>query len=228
MLKKLAVATLAAMLVAVNAPVAHASAVYYDCSVVAAANSVVSPDTYTGLIVGVAVDTASHTLRCYIRAGGTEVASTPTQGPSPVVVTEALVSFTVPQDSVAQICTELDGVTVSCSEVSVLQVPPQAVVDLLNSVLTTLGDVVTTVYDGLPESLRFFLDNVKPGNVDPLLCPILKALSPGVPGVDITPEGDTTILGEPVWDCPPYGNLGPTTIPYPYVYVMVGSDHSKP
>ncbi|MDQ1438546.1 MAG: hypothetical protein QOK43_2175 [Acidimicrobiaceae bacterium] len=41
--------------------------------------------------------------------------------------------------------------------------------------------------------------------VDPVLCPILGSLSPGVPGVvDIDPTGDTSIAGQPTWDCVPY------------------------
>ena len=41
---------------------------------------------------------------------------------------------------------------------------------------------------------------------DPLLCPVLASLSPGVPGVvDINAEGDVSLAGVPFWDCPPYG-----------------------
>jgi hypothetical protein len=40
---------------------------------------------------------------------------------------------------------------------------------------------------------------------DEVLCPILRTLSPGVPGVvDIDPTGDTYIGGSFIWDCPPY------------------------
>jgi hypothetical protein len=206
--------------------VAHASVVYYDCSVVAAANELVtgSSDTYSGVMFGVAVfdDADSHTLRCYIRINGGEAASTPKESGTVAVRTLGLVTFTVPPDSFVEICTEIDAVTVSCSSVEISQIPPQEVEDLL----TTLEDVVTTVEQTLPESLTNFIDNIKPGIVDPTLCPVLASLAPGAPGVDISPEGDTTIVGDPVWDCPPYGNLGPTRIPPSYVYVMTGSDHS--
>lgn len=41
--------------------------------------------------------------------------------------------------------------------------------------------------------------------VDPVVCPLLAARSPGVPGlVDIDTTGDTYIFGERFWDCPPY------------------------
>jgi hypothetical protein len=41
--------------------------------------------------------------------------------------------------------------------------------------------------------------------VDPLVCPRLAALAPGVPGViDVDPTGDTYVAGTFVYDCPPY------------------------
>jgi hypothetical protein len=47
--------------------------------------------------------------------------------------------------------------------------------------------------------------------VDPLVCPALASLAPGMPGVvDVTPDGDTTVVAYgPAWDCPPYGDLFP-------------------
>lgn len=43
------------------------------------------------------------------------------------------------------------------------------------------------------------------GYVDPVVCPVLAALAPGVPGVlDVDATGDTYVLGELFWDCPPY------------------------
>jgi hypothetical protein len=46
------------------------------------------------------------------------------------------------------------------------------------------------------------------GAVDPTLCPILASRSPGLFGgvVQITPTGDTYVLGNFFWDCPPYGS----------------------
>lgn len=41
--------------------------------------------------------------------------------------------------------------------------------------------------------------------VDPTACPAFAALAPGVPPVGITPEGDVSVAGSLVWDCPPYG-----------------------
>lgn len=40
---------------------------------------------------------------------------------------------------------------------------------------------------------------------DPVLCPVLAASAPGVPGtVDIDETGDVYLTGELWWDCPPY------------------------
>ncbi|HWL37298.1 MAG TPA: hypothetical protein VNQ77_14035 [Frankiaceae bacterium] len=40
--------------------------------------------------------------------------------------------------------------------------------------------------------------------VDPLLCPLLAAASPGIGPVAVAPEGDVSVAGSTVWDCPPY------------------------
>lgn len=41
--------------------------------------------------------------------------------------------------------------------------------------------------------------------LDPLICSVLVELAPGVPGiVDIMSDGDVYIVGEFIWDCPPY------------------------
>lgn len=39
---------------------------------------------------------------------------------------------------------------------------------------------------------------------DQLLCPLLRAMVPGVGPVAIVEEGDVYVAGTPVWDCPPY------------------------
>ena len=40
---------------------------------------------------------------------------------------------------------------------------------------------------------------------DSIVCPIFAGLAPGVPGVvDIAPDGDLTVDGRLLYDCPPY------------------------
>jgi hypothetical protein len=186
MLKKLMFAGVAVGMMALNAPIAHAAVVRSGCGfdTIAQETATGGQDTFTGGAYGYAIfdDQGTHTLRCYVTVDGGEVASTPTGSGTGVVTTAGTVTYTTSSTDV-DLCTEIDGVTTSCGDATLTQIPPQEVIDLL--------------------------DSIEIGIVDPLVCPILASLSPGVPGVvDITPEGDTTLVGVgPFWDCPPYGNL---------------------
>jgi hypothetical protein len=97
--------------------------------------------------------------------------------------------------------TYADGTTEpeDCPGATTLVLPPQQVIDLLDSVFTTL-------------------ENEEIALVDPVVCPVLvtlgQATGGGVPGVlEIRADGDVYTadplgLGiNPVWDCPPYGNF---------------------
>jgi hypothetical protein len=66
----------------------------------------------------------------------------------------------------------------------------------------TVDRLVQEVFDAVFGTVNPLLS----AYVDPVLCPRLAALAPGVPGVvDIDPTGDTTVSGYGlVWDCPPY------------------------
>jgi len=87
-----------------------------------------------------------------------------------------------------------------CEGSMTITIPPQVVLDLLDTIFNTL--------DGL--EVQF---------VDPTVCPLFQQLYTLTGGnvaglVTITPEGDVTIndplgLVGPFWDCPPYGNLFP-------------------
>jgi hypothetical protein len=107
------------------------------------------------------------------------------------------ISFSaLPTDSV-KLCETVayaDGFTSgpTCSESTSLQLPPQVVIDTLNGVFDTLTALEIA-------------------QVDPLVCPQLKAHAGSYPGgINIAPDGDLTVpdpldLGlNPVWDCPPY------------------------
>jgi hypothetical protein len=139
-------------------------------------------DTFTGASSGYVLldDQGTHTLRCYIAVDGSEVASTPTGSGTGSVTTSGSVTYTTSSSDV-DLCIEIDGATTSCGDAVITQVPPQEVVDLV--------------------------ENINIGLVDPLGCPLLAALSPGIPGiVDISPEGDVHTAGSSLRDCPPYGN----------------------
>jgi hypothetical protein len=201
MLKKLMLAGLAVGMTALNAPVAHAAVVRAECGFDAAAQATVTGGgaqaTFTGAAWCVVTfdDGNGHTVRGYITVDGVEQASTPTASGSVVVIAAGQVTYNAPEGSTVDLCTEIDGVTVSCGPADEQQIPPQAVIDLLDTVFATLDSVLIPIEEQL----------------DPTICTLLKAAAPGIPGVvDITPEGDTTVVGVgPFWDCPPYGNLFP-------------------
>jgi hypothetical protein len=61
--------------------------------------------------------------------------------------------------------------------------------------------------DATPDGLLDTVEDLTQA-ADPTLCPILASESPGVPGiVDIDPTGDTYLLGDFFWDCPPYAEV---------------------
>jgi hypothetical protein len=153
-------------------------------------------DTFTGVAYGYAVfpDQDTHTLRCYVTVDGAEVASTPTGSGTVFVTTEGTVTYTTSSTDV-DLCTEVDGETISCGDAALTEIPPQVVIDLLDQVFATLDGIIVPIEEQL----------------DPTICAVLKALTPGIPGVvDITADGDTTVaVVGPLWDCPPYGDLFP-------------------
>jgi hypothetical protein len=64
--------------------------------------------------------------------------------------------------------------------------------------------LVTATAVGVTSTAAFIAPSAA---ADPTTCPILASLSPGVPGVvDIDSTGDVSVLGEWVWDCPPYSD----------------------
>jgi hypothetical protein len=220
MLKKIILAATSVAMLAVSAPISHAAptAVVRDgCGfdTIAQETATGGQDTFTGAAYGYAVfdETSTHTLRCYVTVDGSEVASTPTGSGSVVVTTQGTVTYTTSSTDV-DLCTEIDGVTISCGDATLTEFPPQAVIDqvfdILLQVATIIDDTLAPVYDAINGVLAQ-LDPIERDVVDPIVCPLLASLSGlSIPGVvDITSAGDTSILGEGVWDCPPYGDLFP-------------------
>lgn len=145
------------------------------------------PDTYFGVLAGavVAVDAAtgqpaSGTLRCRVVLDGvTQTSTLPVTGTG-LLTAAATTTYTADETQSVLVCADVTfGATTrsTCAETTASQVPPQEALDLLD---------VTRV-------------------LDPVLCPVLATLAPGVPGVvDVTAQGDVSVLGGKVWDCPPY------------------------
>jgi hypothetical protein len=188
MISRVTVAVAAVALLAAGVPAAHASPPRPGCGfeTVAPAGS----DTYDGAAVGYATfdDGATHTLRCVVWVNGVEATATPVSTGSRLLVTEGLLHYTAGPADIVDLCPEVDGVR-ECHW-SDGQLPPQEVIDALAEVFGLLA-------------------GAEAAYVDPLVCSVLAAIAPGVPGVlDITPAGDTTVAGAgPLWDCPPYGDL---------------------
>jgi hypothetical protein len=174
---------------------AHAAEVRSGCGfdTVAQANVTGDEDAFDGVAYGYAVfdDADQHTLRCYVRVDGAEQASTPAASGTRLVVAGGPVAYTAGYDAIVDLCTEVDGVTVRCED-------PGNSLWFVDPVL----DRVREYYDSLP------IWDQDPGA---LACPVLAALSPGIPGViDIAPDGDTAVSAVGLlWDCPPYGTFAP-------------------
>jgi hypothetical protein len=180
---------------AVPAPAAQAGTVRARCGYDDAISyGIPENNAYSAVLYGVAAfdDLDSHTQRCYVKVDGWEFASTPAGSGTGVVLTYGEVVYTAAYDSVVELCTEVDGVTVRCVTSVETRIPPEWVIDAFDAAWGVVNDAVAAY-------------------VDPVVCPVLASLAPGIPGVvDITAVGDTTVVAYgPVWDCPPYGDLFP-------------------
>jgi hypothetical protein len=102
---------------------------------------------------------------------------------------------------VVEVCTEVtldsDPPVRTCVTATRTQIVPQPVIDALILVIDTLDALLVQIFD--------LINSILIG-LDPTICTnLLVPLGPGVAGVvDILPDGDVYILGEFIWDCPPY------------------------
>jgi hypothetical protein len=159
---------------------------------------------YNGAALGVALfdDGQPHTLRCYVTVDGFEQMSTPTGAGNDLVTTAGQVTYFAPEGAVVDVCAETDGILPSgadttCWPVAETQVPAEQAQDVTDEVAAALLGPADPVLDSA-------------------LCPVLATLAPGVPGVvDVGRDGDTTVLGQPVRECPPYGGPHGTRVPGP-------------
>jgi hypothetical protein len=125
----------------------------------------------------------SAEIGCTLAINSNVIFST-TNGGSVLVTQSSEVFFDVTPDDVLTICTIVD--------------------------YTSNGDPTdTSCYDTYIDDIRNILIDYLNEHVfsrlDPTLCLALKALHPGLPPeVVVTEEGDVYVLGEFVWDCPPY------------------------
>jgi hypothetical protein len=192
------------------------------------------PDVYDGVIFvrTLTMDSyvpplpAAATVTCSLRVDGVE--------PNPsahLAVTGSGVeagiqrtTFTARPEQIVEVCTtihylDLAGATddAFCPQATTLQLPPQAVVDTLDTVFGTVNGILGAVT---------YL-TTRP---DPTLCPVLGAHAGTYGPVTVDGTGDVSgpdplALGlNPVWDCPPYLNGDPQppsspTVVCPYAHV---------
>ncbi len=146
MFKKILTAALAAGALALNAPVALADDPVYDCNFNSVQQETATGQNYEGVAWGYATHPGGGTvsIRCYITVNGSEVASTPTGTGTGAAFTQGRVTFAATDsDNVllwAEVTTD-HGTTNHPYETTHTQIPPQAVLDVLDSVFDTIADV---------------------------------------------------------------------------------------
>jgi hypothetical protein len=179
--KKIALASVALSALAFNAPAAMADEPVFDCNFRSVQQDDATGQNFEGAVVGYVVHTGAVTIKCQITVNGSVVFETETGSGTGAATVSARITFAASDtDSVnlVAVATTEHGEHTKTHETTLTQVPPQAVIDLL--------DMIVIDY------------------VDPALCEVLKSLAPGVGPVVINAQGDVYVNGEPQWDCPPY------------------------
>ncbi len=181
MFKKLLIASLAAGALALNAPVALADDPAYDCGFDSNHQASVTGQNYEGVIYGYVAHAGDNpSIRCYITVNGNEVGAEVTASGANAGANAARVSFAASDTDAVAICwdvTTSHGTTSDCAESTHIQIPPQAVLDALNSVLE---------------------------QIDPTICPVLAGLAGTYGVITVGSDGDISVNGGLVYDCPPY------------------------
>lgn len=187
---------IALTLLASVAPPAQASTRANGCGIAVFGRTVTGSDTWTGVVYGFVVAPEEDvSIRCYLTVDGVPVpgGSTGTMTGSTATVTATTVSYLAANPKAVQVCTEWTagsegGTRCASSPNAGVTVPPetQPLVDAFYDVWYSFWSVADVA--------------------DLMECPILATLTPGVPGiVDIDNQGDVVVLGNWLWDCPPYG-----------------------
>ena len=202
MIKKILVASLAVGALALGAPAAHAEHAQFDCGfdTIAQETATGGQDTFTGAAYGFIVSPTPGeqvSIQCWVRVDGARVDETPTGTGTNVATTADQVTYTATDTQDVDLCADWSAGSESgttCFETTTTQIPPQEVIDLINSVFDLITQIEIEV-------------------VDPVLCPLLIQLDgvvPDVPGVvEINGQGDVFLAAEPFWDCPPYDLFPP-------------------
>ena len=191
-------------LFAVGSPVAHATPSYHyvgGCGMTVAndttpGSQIGGPTQWNGEadIVAVATNenlgtpaaTASIHVVCDLYINWSYAGTLLTASGTGVALAAGPTSFVASPWDVVHICETVDvhgDVHVTCYLATFVPAVPVPVANLVVNVLTVL---------------------------DPTLCLLLGGAAPGLPGtVDVDPNGDVRVLGDTMYDCPPYGSTPP-------------------
>lgn len=195
MLKKILTTMLAVSALGVTAPVAQATApIAFDCRAAVFADAYLTGDdhTFTGFAVGFVVSrepVENVSIRCYIAVDGGQISSTPPGSGLGAAATAGQVTYTAFDGQDVRVCADWTAGADSGTSCFAVNVIPTAIGrDLLEATAAFVDEVLWIL------------------GVTPIICPILQALTPGIPNiVDIDAEGDVTVLATKVIDCPPRG-----------------------
>jgi hypothetical protein len=224
--KKAALGALAATVMAMVTPMTAASADQGDtlkggCSFDTNRQATATNGQNQGVIADLSVSQEASggpsgaTVECWINVNGVAAPGTDiVASGSGVQANSAQISYSAGDTDAVALCQKVtfddgsswvgpDGTNPDCPAATSTQIPPQVVIDTLDTVINTLIDVLNTANDAL--------NSVLIADVDPVICPILKNNLGGqtVGPLEINADGDI-IVNDPaglvgkVYDCPPY------------------------
>jgi hypothetical protein len=212
MFKHLAIGTLAAASLAMPAPPALASHATYDCWFHGVAHETVTggPDTYVAVAYGyIASPTPGEavSIQCVVEVDNSGVGGSNTGSSTQFATTNGPPFYYTASDTQdVKLCAYWTAGNESgeeCFETTNQNLVSQEVLDLLDSVFQTLEDVTRPA--------------------DPLLCPVLATLRSDIVNgtIVIAEDGDVSVLGNVLVECPPYESS--TVVPITQGTVVTGS-----
>lgn len=143
--RRMVIAALAAGLVALNAPAVSANHATVNCRFDSQSQAAVTgQDTWEGFAQGYIIGNAgeSVTIRCVVKVNGSNRAATAWGSGTTVATTADRVTYVRTLTEVVQLCaqyTTAHGAGETCFAVSTTQLPPQEVIDAVESVSDLVG-----------------------------------------------------------------------------------------
>lgn len=183
MLKRIAIAALAAGALALNAPAALADQPTYDCAMPTVQQDELTGQSHQGVMVVMIAHEGPVSITCRVVVQGVTQVSVSASGQGLAVGARDF-SYIAETYELIQLCADYTSVHHSgttCVTLGTIQIPPQIMYDTVDSVLEQVGPIL-----------------------DPPLCEALKLLAPGIGPISINSQGDVYVDGQRRYDCPPY------------------------